>query len=75
MPLLDGISLVKCIREEESRSQRKSTKLVALTAMDYLAKNKNYLKEVGLDDYFLKPIRGSDLVEKINRLFAVKNAS
>ena len=73
MPLLDGISLVKCIRQEEIKFQRPSTKLVALTAMSDLAKNKNYLQEIGLDDYFLKPIRGSDLIHRINTLFLAKN--
>jgi CheY-like chemotaxis protein len=69
MPLLDGISLVKCIREEEIKSQRRPTKLVALTGMNYSDMNSRELKEVGLDDYFSKPIRGTDLINKINQLF------
>jgi len=69
MPLLDGMSLVKCIREEEIKSQRRPTKLVALTGMNYSDMNSRELKEVGLDDYFSKPIRGTDLINKINQLF------
>jgi len=73
MPLLDGISLVKCIRQEEIKFQRQSTKLVALTAINHLVKNKNFLKENGLDDYFLKPIRGTELIQKIDQLFNVSD--
>lgn len=69
MPLLDGMSLVRCIRQEEVKFQRRPTKLVALTAMDYSRENKHELKEIGLDDYFQKPIRGTDLIQKINQLF------
>jgi len=69
MPLLDGMSLVKCIREEEIKSQRRPTKLVALTGMNYSDMNSRELKEVGLDDYFSKPIRGTEKINKINQLF------
>ena len=69
MPLLDGISLVKSIRQEEVKFARRPTKLVALSAMNYSGENKHELKEVGLDDYFQKPIRGTDLIQKINQLF------
>ncbi len=69
MPLLDGMSLVKCIRDEEIKSQRRPTKLVALTGMNYSHKSNRELKEIGLDDYFQKPIRGADLINKVNLLF------
>jgi len=69
MPLLDGLSLAKCIREEEIKSQRRPTKLVALTGMNYSDMNTHELKQIGLDDYFQKPIRGADLINKINQLF------
>lgn len=73
MPLLDGVSLMKCIRQEEIKSQRRPTKLVALTAMNYSPENNHELKEIGLDDYFQKPIRGTDLIQKINQLFSVRD--
>ena len=69
MPLLDGTSLMKSIRQEELKSQRRPTKLVALTAMNYSNKNNHELAEIGLDDYFQKPIRGTELIHKINQLF------
>ena len=69
MPLLDGMSLVKTIREEEIQSQRRPTKLVALTGMNYSDQNNRELKEIGLDGYFQKPIRGADLITRINQLF------
>jgi len=69
MPLLDGMSLVKCIRQEEIKSRRRPTKLVALTGMNYSDINSRELKKMGLDDYFQKPIRGADLLSKINQLF------
>lgn len=74
MPLLDGMSLVKCIRQEEIQSQRRPTKLVALTGMNYTDKNNHELKEIGLDDYFLKPIRGADLINKVNQLFVASDS-
>ena len=74
MPLLDGMSLVKCIRQEEIKSRRRPTKLVALTAMNYSDMNSCELKQIGLDDYFQKPIRGTDLISKINQLFLVTDS-
>ena len=74
MPVLDGISLVKYIRREEFQSQRRPTKLVALTGMNYTDKNNCELKKIGLDDYFQKPIRGIDLIHKINQLFVATDS-
>ncbi len=74
MPLLDGISLVKCIRQEEVKFSRRPTKLVALTAMSYSADNNHGLKEIGLDDYFQKPMLGTDLIQKINHLFTAADS-
>jgi hypothetical protein len=74
MPLLDGLSLAKCIREEEIKSQRRPTKLVALTGMNYTDINSRELKQMGLDDYFQKPIRGADLLSKINQLFVTTDS-
>ena len=74
MPLLNGMSLVKCIRQEEIQSQRRPTKLVALTGMNYTDKNNCELKKIGLDDYFQKPIRGTDLILKVNQLFIASDS-
>ena len=74
MPLLDGLSLAKCIRQEEIKSQRRPTKLVALTGMNYSDMNSHELKQIGLDDYFQKPIRGADLINKINHLFVTPDS-
>jgi two-component system, sensor histidine kinase and response regulator len=74
MPLLDGLSLAKCIRQEEIKSQRRPTKLVALTGMNYSDMNSHELKLIGLDDYFQKPIRGADLINKINQLFVAPDS-
>jgi len=74
MPLLDGLCLAKCIRQEEIKSQRRPTKLVALTGMNYSDMNSHELKQIGLDDYFQKPIRGADLINKINHLFVTPDS-
>ena len=71
MPLLDGITLIKCIRAEETKFKRRATKLVALTGMNIIEENS--LMELGLDDFFLKPIRGNDLIQKINLLFMTQD--
>ncbi|HVY34880.1 MAG TPA: ATP-binding protein [Caulobacteraceae bacterium] len=63
MPVMDGPTAVKHIREEEAETGRARTRIVALTAnaMDHHVRE--YL-EAGMDDYLAKPIA-------IEKLFAV----
>ncbi len=63
MPVMDGPTAVRQIREEEAENGRKRTRIVALTAnaMDHHVRE--YL-EAGMDDYLAKPIA-------IEKLFAL----
>ena len=42
--------------------------------MNYSNMNSDELKQIGLDDYFQKPIRGADLINKINQLFVAPDS-
>lgn len=65
MPLLDGIELATSIRSEEITTRRRATRLIALTGM---AENNvaQRCRNAGFDDYLTKPMRGSDLIQKID---------
>ena len=65
MPLLDGIELANSIRAEEVSTRRRATRLIALTGM---AENNvaQLCLDAGFNDYLTKPMRGSDLIQKID---------
>ena len=67
MPVMDGLTAVKEIREAEAQSGAAPTRIVALTAnaMDHHVRE--YL-DAGMDDYLAKPI-------VIERLFAILAAA
>lgn len=64
MPLLDGIELATSIRAEEKATRRRPTQLIALTGMtDHNISER--CREAGFNDYLTKPMRGQDLLRKI----------
>lgn len=64
MPRMDGMQACQKIRQME-QNQDNQTPIIALTAHS-LAGDKEKFLESGMDDYLSKPIRLSQLVEKIN---------
>jgi len=55
MPVMDGITATKLIKEIDKRDDREFTPIVALTAHG-LAGDKERIIKAGLDDYFPKPL-------------------
>lgn len=60
MPVMDGLSATRRIRELESTSGRKSTVIVAMTANAYPEDRANCL-QAGMDDYVSKPFTEEQL--------------
>ena len=66
LPVLDGWTVCRRIREDDSASE---TPVIALTA-HAMAEDREKAMEAGCDDYATKPIDFPDLLEKIGRLLA-----
>ena len=64
MPRLDGLSMTEQIREEERKSGRARTPVLAITA-SALADEKKKCFEAGMDDFVPKPVRLGELQEKL----------
>ncbi len=73
MPLIDGIELATSIRAEEKATRRRSTRLIALTGMTEHNISER-CREAGFDDYLTKPMRGQDLLRKIEETTCPMNA-
>ena len=67
MPLVDGIGVAEGIRTAEFQTGRRRTQLLALTAMTQEA-DRVRCEVAGFDGYLAKPMRGSDLITKIDQL-------
>ena len=66
LPVLDGWTVCRRIREDDSVSE---TPVIALTA-HAMAEDREKAMAAGCDDYATKPIDFPDLLEKIGRLLA-----
>ncbi len=64
MPVLDGFSATRRLREWEAANQRVRTPVVALTA-HILAEHKDRAKQAGMDGHMAKPVELSQLRELI----------
>jgi len=64
MPVLDGFSATRRLREWEAANQRAHTPVVALTA-HILAEHKDRAKQAGMDGHMAKPVELSQLRELI----------
>jgi CheY-like chemotaxis protein len=68
MPGMDGIEAARAIREDEARSGRPRTPIVALTA-DALEAGKRSCQEAGMDGFLTKPVDPAELEEMFLTLF------
>lgn len=66
MPRMDGYELARRIRKIESRDDRKRIPIIACTA-NALAGEAEVCLAAGMDDYLVKPIELSGLLEKLNQ--------
>jgi len=67
MPLVDGIGVAEGIRSAEFQTGRRRTILLALTAMTQES-DRVRCEQAGFDGYLAKPMRGADLLAKIDQL-------
>ena len=65
MPIMDGYEATKIIRNGDLGELIKSIPIIAVTA-DAMQKTREYVLEIGMNDYINKPINKATLYEKIN---------
>jgi DNA-binding response OmpR family regulator len=68
MPKMNGYQLCEKIKEDENTSEIP----VILLAGAFEPIDEDLLKEVGADDYIVKPFESQELISKINAIFAEK---
>ncbi|MEM8952904.1 MAG: ATP-binding protein [Verrucomicrobiota bacterium] len=68
MPRMNGIDVVKAVRRDE---QLKSNKVIAVTASVF-PEFRHRALEAGFDDFLMKPLRVSELVEKLSSILDLK---
>lgn len=64
MPVMDGLSATKSIRDHERRTGRERMPVIAVTANAY-ADDRRACLAVGMDDYLSKPFSASQLLETL----------
>ncbi|MFM7743384.1 MAG: ATP-binding protein, partial [Verrucomicrobiota bacterium] len=74
MPIMDGVSVAAAIRAEEKARGRRRTALLALTAMTQEL-DRARCEAAGFDAYLAKPVRGAELIEKLEVLAASQDAA
>jgi PAS domain S-box-containing protein len=74
MPIMDGLSVAAAIRAEEQARGRRRTALLALTAMTQEL-DRARCEAAGFDAYLAKPVRGAELIEKLEVLAASQDAA
>ena len=73
MPVMDGVSAARLIRQAELTQGRSRTPIIAVTANAMAHQRAEYLA-AGMDAMVAKPISMSDLLETINTVLASKTA-
>jgi len=67
MPIMDGISATKNIREFERINERNRIKIIAVTAFA-MERDKEQCLNAGMDDFLSKPFKPNELLTIINKL-------
>lgn len=67
MPIMDGITATKNIRELEKENGRHPIKIIAVTAFA-MEKDKEQCLNSGMDDFLSKPFKPNELLSIINKL-------
>jgi len=65
LPGMDGLEVVKCIREDE---ELKDTYVIAITAAAMQGDQERFL-DAGCDNYMSKPIRAMELIEMVSSCY------
>lgn len=66
MPNLSGLDAAVLIRRDEAERQVKRRPIIALTA-NAMAGDRQRCLDAGMDDFFPKPFKSKDLVERITK--------
>ena len=74
MPVMDGLAAAAAIRAEEAARGRRRTCLLALTAMTQ-EQDRARCEAAGFDAYLAKPVRGAELLEKLDQFAASQDAA
>lgn len=74
MPVMDGFTATKIIRENEKRDNLSPITIIALTA-NAMKGDREKCLEAGMNDYLPKPVRQKDLFEMINKWLLNKGSS
>ena len=72
MPVMDGLTATKKIRQIEKEKESMPTPIIALTANAMAGDKEKYLA-AGMDDYMTKPVKKDVFETKIGRLDIVRN--
>ena len=67
MPIMDGYTATKTIREWEEKEDKESTPILALTAYA-MKEDRDKTLKAGCSDYLTKPIKKDKLLEALRRL-------
>ncbi|WVQ90544.1 hypothetical protein IAS59_004324 [Cryptococcus gattii] len=73
MPIMDGLTAVKHIREEENAGKLKKNLVIALTGNARQAQI-DLAKMTGMDEVVIKPYRLDDLLQKIDLMMKIRAA-
>ncbi|MBF0447478.1 MAG: PAS domain S-box protein [Magnetococcales bacterium] len=74
MPIMDGYTATRQIRELESQKNRKPTPIIALTA-HALSENKQQVIEAGCNEHLTKPVRKKRLIETIEKFIPTSESA
>ena len=74
MPGMDGIEAARAIRAAETKSGRRRTPIVALTA-DVLEGGRHSCLEAGMDGFLAKPVNPAELDEMVRAMFPSEEPS
>lgn len=71
MPVMDGYTATRAIRQFETENQQKHTPIIAMTA-NTMENDKQACLQVGMDDYITKPVSQDALQKALSRWLRVE---
>jgi CheY-like chemotaxis protein len=66
MPVLDGLSATRMLREREASAGAPRVPVIAMTA-NAMESDRDACMQAGMDDYLAKPFKGADLYATLAR--------
>lgn len=72
MPVMDGMTTTRHIREAEQQEQRPRIPIIALTGLTSAAA-RNEAHEVGMDEFLMKPVSFDQLRDMLSGIEGLSN--